>query len=290
MAGNSTGGSLIDDAKLKQLYASMLRCRLLTERVRLLPKSKTLFDGSLGQEAIATGFAIDLRREDTLVLASHQSIASLVKGVALSDVAALLYERHNRAGCPTDHILYAASSLPSDKGKLFQAAGNVALANKRENKGNVVVVFSSVAATALDEWHQALRMAARRSLPAIFVVENNPWVEPADARARNGVKKLPFKTQMDGVTSITVDGNDVVAVYRVAYESLERVRKGGGAVLIEAKPYRQHRQVLSNTERDPLTHMEQYLTAKKLFTTRWKNGLVQQFSRELDAVIRKVEG
>ena len=105
-------------------------------------------DGSLGQEAIATGFAIDLRREDTLVLASHQSIASLVKGVALSDLAALLYERHNPAGCPTDHILYAASSLPSDKGKLFQAAGNVALANKRENKGNVVVVFSSVAATA----------------------------------------------------------------------------------------------------------------------------------------------
>jgi pyruvate dehydrogenase E1 component alpha subunit len=95
---------------------------------------------------------------------------------------------------------------------------------------------------------------------------------------------------MDGVTSITVDGNDVVAVYRVAYESLERVRRGGGAVLIEAKPYRQHGQALLNTGRDPLTHMEQYLAAKKLFTARWKNGLVQQFSRELDAVIRKVEG
>jgi TPP-dependent pyruvate/acetoin dehydrogenase alpha subunit len=145
-----------------------------------------------------------------------------------------------------------------------------------------------VAATALDHWHQALRTAARRSLPIIFVVENNPWAETAGAR--NGLRKLPLKTQMDGVTSITVDGNDVVAVYRVAYESLERVRRGGGPVLIEAKPYRQHGQVLSNTERDPLTHMEQYLTAKKLFSTRWKNGLVQQFSRELDAVMRKVEG
>jgi acetoin:2,6-dichlorophenolindophenol oxidoreductase subunit alpha len=286
MAGNATGGSLIDDAKLKQLYATMLRCRLLTERARPLSRSKTLFDASLGQEAIATGCAIDLRPEDTVAVASHQSIASLVKGVELSDVVAQIHARRGRAGGLNHNIISPPSS---DWGKLFQAAGHVALANKRDDKGNVVVVFTGVAATALDDWHQALRMAARRSLPVIFVVENNPWAEPA-ARARNGVRKLPLKTQIDGVTSITVDGNDVVAVYRVAYESLQRVRRGGGAVLIEAKPYREHGQVLLNTERDPLTHMEQYLTAKKLFTTRWKNGIAQQFSRELDAVMRKVEG
>jgi TPP-dependent pyruvate/acetoin dehydrogenase alpha subunit len=286
MAGSSTGGSLIDDAKLKQLYATMLRCRLLTQRARPLRRSKTLFDASLGQEAVATGCAIDLRPQDTIAVASHQSIASLVKGVALSEVVAQMYARRSSAGERIDNIISPASS---DWGKLFQAAGNVALANKGDNQGNVVVVFTGVAATALDDWHQALRTAARRSLPIIFVVENNPWAERA-AGARNGLRQLPLKTQMDGVTSIIVDGNDVVAVYRVAYESLERVRRGGGPVLIEAKPYRQHGQVLSNTERDPLTHMEQYLTAKKLFTTRWKNGLVQQFSRELDAVIRKVEG
>jgi pyruvate dehydrogenase E1 component alpha subunit len=286
MAGSSTGGSLIDDTKLKQLYATMLRCRLLTERARPLRRSKTLFDTSQGQEAIATGCAIDLRPEDTIAVASHQSIASLVKGVALSEVVAKMYARRNSAGGLIDNIISAASS---DWGHLFQTAGNVALANKRENKGNVVVVFTSVAATGLDDWHQALRTAAKRSLPVIFVVENNPWAEPA-AKARNGLRRLPLQTQIDGVTSITVDGNDVVAVYRVAYESLERVRRGGGAVLIEAKPYRQHGQVLLNAERDPVTHMEQYLTAKKLFTMRWKNGLVQQFSRELDAAMRKLEG
>jgi pyruvate dehydrogenase E1 component alpha subunit len=285
MAGSSTGGSLIDDDKLKQLYATMLRCRLLTERARQLPGSKTLFGASLGQEAIATGCAIDLRPEDTVAVASHDSIVSLVKGVALSEVVTQIHARRRGAGRLTDTIISAASS---DWGKLFEKAGHVASANKRENEGNVVVVFTSAAATSLDDWHRSLRTAARRSLPIIFVVENNPWPEPA-ARARNGLRKLPLKTQKDGVTSITVDGNDVVAVYRVAYESLERVRRGGGAVLIEAKPYRQHGQVLLNAERDPLTHMEQYLTAKKLFTGRWKNGLVQQFSRELDAAIRKLE-
>jgi TPP-dependent pyruvate/acetoin dehydrogenase alpha subunit len=120
----------------------------------------------------------------------------------------------------------------------------------------------------------------------MFVVENNPW---AGTQGKNGTGSLARKAQTDGLTTITVDGNDVVAVYRVAYESLERMRRGGGAVLIEAKPYRRHGQVLLNGERDPLTHMEQYLTAKKLFSTRWKTGIAQQFSRELGAVVKELE-
>ena len=60
----STGGSLISDAKLKQLYTIMLQCRLLTERARRAHNrngSASLYAASVGQEAIATGCAIDLR-------------------------------------------------------------------------------------------------------------------------------------------------------------------------------------------------------------------------------------
>jgi TPP-dependent pyruvate/acetoin dehydrogenase alpha subunit len=287
MAGNSTGGSLIDDAKLKQLYATMLQCRLLTEHGRRLHRSKALFDASLGQEAIAVGCAIDLRPQDTIAVASHDSIVSVVKGVALSDVVAGMYGRPSTAGWAAQNIIGPSSRTASGQGELYVAAGNVALASKREDNGNVVVVFSSAVATASESWRQALKIAARRGLPIIFVVENNPW---AGTQAKNGMGNLTLKAQTDSLTSITVDGNDVVAVYRVAYESLERVRRGGGAVLIEAKPYRRHGQVLQNTERDPLTHMERYLTAKKLFTTRWKNGIAQQFSRELGAVVKELEG
>jgi TPP-dependent pyruvate/acetoin dehydrogenase alpha subunit len=285
MAGTSTGGSLIDDAKLKQLYATMLQCRLLTEHG--LRRSKTLFHASLGQEAIAAGCAIDLRPQDTVAVASHDSIVSLAKGVALRDVVARMYGRPSTAGWSAQNIIGAASRTASGQGELYTAAGNVALASKREDNGNVVVVFSSAAATASESWRQAFKIAARRGLPIIFVVENNPW---GGTQTKNGTGKLTLKAQTDGLTSITVDGNDVVAVYRVAYESLERVRRGGGAVLIEAKPYRQHGQVWLNTERDPLAHMERYLTAKKLFTTRWKNGIAQQFSRELGAAVKELEG
>ena len=52
---------------------------------------RVLYSASLGQEAIATGCAIDLRPQDTIALAPHDSIAGLVKGVALSDIVAQLY-------------------------------------------------------------------------------------------------------------------------------------------------------------------------------------------------------
>ena len=283
MAGNSTGGSLIDDVKLKQLYAIMLQCRLLTEHGQRIRRAKTLFDASLGQEAIAVGCAIDLRPQDTVAVASHDSIVGLVKGVGLNDVIAQMYGRASTTGWAAQNILGPSSRTASGQGELYAAAGSVALTSKREDSGKVVMVFSGAAATASEPWRQAVKIAARRSLPIIFVVENNPW---AGAHAKNGTGSLTLKAQTDGLTTITVDGNDVVAVYRVAYESLERVRRGGGAVLIEAKPYRQHGQVLLNGARDPLTHMERYLTAKKLYTTRWRNGIAQEFSRDLAAVVK----
>ena len=281
----SANGSLIEDAKLKQLYATMLQCRLLTEHagsLRNQPQAKAFYSVSMGQEAIATGCAIDLRPQDTIALATPDSIPALVKGVALSTMVARLYKRRSSRA----HNLI---SLASNSGEQLQAATHVALANKQKNNTNVVVAFTKAEATVRSGWHEALKFAARRSLPIIFVVENNPWTTVPGYRERNGREHSTLKTQIKGLTAITVDGNDVVAVYRVAYESLDRVRQGGGPVLIEGKTYRQDAQTLSDIERDPLTHMERYLKAKKLFTARWKNQLVQRFTRELDAAVRQLE-
>jgi TPP-dependent pyruvate/acetoin dehydrogenase alpha subunit len=284
MAG-STSGSLIEDTKLKQLYATMLQCRLLIEHagsLRNQPQAKALYSASMGQEAIAAGCAIDLRSQDTIALAAHDSIPALVKGVALSTIVDQLYLRRSGAA-------HSIISPRSNSGEQLQAAIRVALANKQENNTNVVVAFTAADATAGSGWHEALKLAARRSLPIIFVVENNPWTTVAGYQERNGREHPALMTKIKGLTAITVDGNDVVAVYRVAYESLERVRQGGGPVVIEGKTYRQDGQALSHIERDPLTHMERYLRAKKLFSARWKNQLVHRFTRELDAVVRELD-
>jgi pyruvate dehydrogenase E1 component alpha subunit len=287
MAGSSTdGGSLIDNAKLKQLYATMLQCRLLTEHARRWRPSKVFYEASMGQEAIVTGCAIDLRPQDTIALAPHDSIPILARGVALSEVVAQLHARRGNAAQATHNMISAVSSDPSDQGELLQSAANAALANKQKKNTNVVVAFTGAAATTHDNWLRAIKFATRRSLPIMFVMVNNPWAVRTVGRASNGTGNLTLKVQKDGLTSITVDGNDVVAVYRVAYESLGRLRRGGGPVLVEGKTYRPDGQALLSIERDPLTHMERYLKAKKLFTTGWKNSIAQQFSRELDAAVQ----
>jgi TPP-dependent pyruvate/acetoin dehydrogenase alpha subunit len=291
-AAVSTGGSLISDAKLRQLYATMVQCRLLTERAHLLHNDcrfPGLCNAAMGQEAIATGCAIDLRPEDTIVPAPRDLIAGLVKGVPLGAIAAQLPVR-----CTSpDH----ARSSPAQ----LCVATEAALVNKRKNNRNVVVAFTSEPATSLGCWHEAVDFAAAENLAIIFVVENNPW--PASFTAREGVDDFTLRARNCGITEITVDGNDVVAVYRVAYECLKRVRRGGGPVVVEGKTYRpsgkagfpprprRGQEVLDGwrAARDPLTHMERYLTAKRLFTAQWKNQIVDEFSQKLDAAVAAVQ-
>ena len=49
---------------------------------------------------------------------------------------------------------------------------------------------------------------------------------------------LSEKAKGAGIPGITVDGNDVVAVFDATMTALERARKGKGATLIEAVSYR----------------------------------------------------
>jgi len=257
--GGKTGGSLISDDKLKHLYASMLQCRMLTEYAQSLPKRNTsarLYKGSMGQEAIACGCVIDLRPEDTIILAPHDSIANLVKGVPLGELLAQLHAR----------------PIKNDPETKLSTATQVGLANKRKKQGNVVMVFADKATAALDIWRQSMDIANKGKLPILYIVENNPWPWPKRARA-SGHGSCGFP-------AFTVDANDVVAVYRVAYECLQRVRLDGGPVLVQAEPYR------LEEERDPLLHMERYLKARKLFSARWKKQLAQQFSREVATASR----
>jgi TPP-dependent pyruvate/acetoin dehydrogenase alpha subunit len=282
-AAVSTGGSLISDARLKQLYATMFHCRLLTERASRLrgqPRPADLYAAAMGQEAIATGCVIHLRPEDTIALAPQNSIATLVKGVPLDDIAAQMYAHRN-----------ASPNIIMPSPTQLSLATSAARTNKRKKKGNLVVAFADKATAALGRWHDALALAAKKNLPIIFVVEDNPWADLASSTLSDDSAE---KARNYGFPIIAVDANDVVAVYRVAYESVERVRQGGGPVLVDAKPYRlsnptKRRVAAQRKERDPLAHMERYLKAKGLFTSRWKDQVVQEFSQKLDAAVKTAQ-
>src|ERR1700677_2093573 len=129
MAGSSTGGSLISDAKLKQLYATMLECRLLAQHaLRLRNQRRAFYSASLGQEAIAAGCVIDLEPEDTVVLAPGGSVAALVKGAELSELIGQLYAPRSGEPRLTHNIINPCS----DEDRRLELASKLAQANKQE--------------------------------------------------------------------------------------------------------------------------------------------------------------
>jgi TPP-dependent pyruvate/acetoin dehydrogenase alpha subunit len=71
-----------------------------------------------------------------------------------------------------------------------------------------------------------------------------------------------------------------VAVYRVAQESIARVREGGGPALIACMAYSSN-----GAPVNAVANMERYLTGKKLFQDKWKTEVIVEFRKEIDVAL-----
>ena len=306
-AAQKNGSALISDDKLKQLYTTMLKCRTLEERARVLFKQSKFtgnYYAAVGQEATAVGVAVDLRPEDCVAPSHRDFIANYIKGVPLSAMFSQLYAKStspDRGRSSPAHCGYAPLNVITPASTIaaqLNIGTGVALANKMKKNDNIVVAFSGDGSTSLGFWHEALNFAGVHNLPIVFVVQNNLWAESVTVKLQTKVEDISVKAQGYGFPGITVDGNDVVAVYRVAQESIHRARNGGGPTLIEAKTYRWYghseidpakyrpaEEVEYWKSKDPIKNMEAYLSGKELFSEDWKQQVVAEFNKELDAAI-----
>jgi len=264
LAGNH-GFSLISNEKLLQLYASMVKCRMIEERLRLLSDQLTPEDdnrASIIHEAAVVGAAIDLLPEDTV---APSLLDSIIKSLPLSSISSSLFD-----GTLTPKV---AAGLTGQ----LTSATVVAQRNKMKKDGSIVAVFRDGETASIESWNQALRLADAEQLPMLFVNYSTALAENLDARA--GVDESAAWPH--GFPSIPVDVNDVVAVYRVATEAIIHARKGNGATSIECVT----RHCGDHSEIDSILKMEAYLTRKGLFTEAVKHEVATGLRRELDAVI-----
>jgi pyruvate dehydrogenase E1 component alpha subunit len=134
------------------------------------------------------------------------------------------------------------------------------------------------------------------------VVENNGYAESVPAAIQTAVDDISVKAQAYGIPGISVDGNDVVAVYAAAREAIDRARKGKGPTLLECKTYRWYghseidpakyrdpAEVAYWKSKDPIAAMELRLESAGLWTEEWKKGLEAEFNREIDEAIAFAE-
>jgi 2-oxoisovalerate dehydrogenase E1 component alpha subunit len=106
-----------------------------------------------------------------------------------------------------------------------------------------------------------------------------------------------------GFAGVTVDGNDVLAVYEAARDAVERARKGEGATFIEAKTYRQvphssddddrryrtREEVDEWMKKDPLIRYQQWLESNDLLDSKTREGIEQRVAQEVDEATEYAE-
>ncbi|HET8667522.1 MAG TPA: thiamine pyrophosphate-dependent dehydrogenase E1 component subunit alpha, partial [Terriglobales bacterium] len=196
------------------------------------------------------------------------------------------------------HIITPASTIAAQ----LNIGTGVALAYKMQRKPNIVVALSGEGSTSLGFWHEAVNFAAVHNLPIIFVVENNGYAESVPVALQTAVEDISVKARGYAMPGLTVDGNDVVAVYLAMREAISRARSGDGPTLLECKTYRWYghseidpakyrdpAEVEYWKSRDPIPAMERYLKSRHLWSDQLKQELAAEFNREIDDAIAFAE-
>jgi TPP-dependent pyruvate/acetoin dehydrogenase alpha subunit len=256
---------LIPNARLKLMYQSMVQCRLIGE---VTSAKLAGSEPALGDEASLATMALELDTGDTVAAARKGLVLQLVREMKLAQDA----KSAKPAGKPL--ALLHEIVAPGDPGasgfdREIEAATEFAKENRKRKKRKISLLYADESWTLSAAWHEAVEAAGKLGLPMVFVCER----DANDEKTSDPVVSFPV---------IHVDGNDAVAVYRVAQESMYRARSGSGPTMVVSRTYRWH-QKQPMQEKDPILRMQKYLESKRLYDLSWANQLSENFKRELAA-------
>lgn len=216
----------------------------LTLQLRGLAESEASAPWLRGSEAMLAAVAADLRAADALVCLPGLSLRhELPRGVVVTEMS-----RHD------DGLTQVLSA---------------AVAARLKKNGGVAVILKPSRDSLLRE---ACALAVQAKLPVLFVEHDfadntSPWNKGAET---------------EGMPEIPVDAQDVVAIYRVAHESITRARAGSGPTRIQCVPWvapPQTRKPSEAASTDAVAHLERWLTGRGLPADRWRREITAQLQR-----------
>ena len=244
---------------LSDMYYRMWLIRYFDASAREL-YMQTLMRGTThtytGQEAVAVGACAALRRDDYISSTHRGHGHCLAKG---GDPKRMMAELLGKATgyCKgkggSMHIadfelgILGANGIVG--GGIGLATGAAYSADVR-GSGQLVVCFFGDGASNQGILTEAGTMAWLWKLPIIYLCEANQYAEFSPVKPFIAVERLELKAQALGMPGVTVDGNDVLAVYHATQLAVERARGGAGPTFLVAQTYR----VEGHTVGDPLTY------------------------------------
>ena len=232
------------------LYYWMQLARTFDERMLAYWKQGRGVGGAFsgrGHEAIQRRAAPTPLAPTTSCTPMHRDIgAYLLRGLTPREVFANLLGRADRAvraaamptcmACrsSTLGIIGYISHLPHS----MPVALGVAMSFVYRGEPRVAMTFTGDGGSNAGLYHETLNMAALYSAPLVVIVENNQYAYSTPLREATKVASIAGHASGYGMPGVTVDGNDVEAVYAAARAAVDRARSGGGPTLIEATTMR----------------------------------------------------
>lgn len=232
-----------------EMYRRMFRSRSF--ELAAIEKMKTgqipgALHTSVGQEASIVGSCMALREDDYMV-GNHRSHGHPIgKGARTDRLFAELMGKATgiNAGMGGSMHLsdFSVGSLgeTSIVGSGLPVATGAALGSKMQGIDRVTLCFFGDGASNEGTFHESLNLAAVWQLPVVFLCENNGYGELSAATLMVSVPDVSMRAAGYGLPGVTVDGQDVVAVYEAVSEAVARARRGDGPSLVETKTYRFH--------------------------------------------------
>ena len=188
-AKTAPGSGLNDDIGEKtrlELYRSQVNIREAEQRafdLFLQNLVKGTSHLSLGQEAVAAGFAVAMKKGDLSFCTYRGHAHTLARGVPVEKVLGELMQRDNglmRGKGGSMHLTSEEHGVMGSYaiiGAHLPIACGAAWRAQYKKQDDVTVCFFGDGTTNIGAFHEALNFAAVWKLPVIFVCENNFYME-----------------------------------------------------------------------------------------------------------------
>ncbi len=199
-----------------------------------------------GEEAVAVGICANLTDADYMTSTHRGHGHCVAKGVDVRGMMAELFGKatgicKGKGGsmhiADMDKGMLGANGIVGGGPPLACGSG---LTAKTNGTDQVTICFFGDGASEQGTLHESLNLAAIWKLPIIFVAENNGYAESTPSHYHCSVENIADRAAAYNMPGVTIDGNDLFAVYESAHEAVARARAGQGPSLLECKTYRHY--------------------------------------------------